>query len=150
MKKLIFYAWVAACAFCVFTACSDDDDSKKSLSVNEIIGTYSGVLQTLGTSVPNTQIVLSKVDDRTVKLELKDFAFGDLPIGDISANCAVTPDTDDLNLNGSSQVAVAALGDVVLPVVVNGEADGNTLDVDITVSNIPGIGSIQVDYEGRK
>lgn len=150
MKKMFFFAWVALCAVCVFTACSDDDDHQKVPDMEQIIGTYTGTLQTLGTSVPNTQVTLIKMDASKVKLELNNFSFGELPIGDISVECTVIRDTDDWNLNGTSQLTVAALGNVTLPVSVSGDADGKTLDVDILVSDIPGIGTIEVDYEGTK
>ena len=62
--------------------------------------------------IPNTSITVIKVDANTVKVALKDFKFGELVIGDITANCKATLDKegDDFDLNGQTTLTVAALG----------------------------------------
>lgn len=150
MKKLVFFLCVAVCAACVWTACSDDDDHPKKLTVDDIVGTYTGNLEMLGSTVPNTSVILSKVDANKAKVELKDFAFGGLTFGGISAECILTHDGDDLDLNGTTTLVVEALGNASLPVVITGDANGTLLDLDIQVSGIPGIGALEVDFEGRK
>lgn len=45
MKKSVFYYLFAViCTVCLFTACSDDDDDNKILTVDNIVGTYPGDL----------------------------------------------------------------------------------------------------------
>ncbi|MBQ5731111.1 MAG: hypothetical protein IIV57_05795, partial [Bacteroidaceae bacterium] len=55
MKKNYFYLlFMALCTVCMFTACSSDDDDKdtnKPIMLNDIIGTYNGTLQVMGTSI---------------------------------------------------------------------------------------------------
>lgn len=83
MKKSIFYLFAVVCTVCLFAACSDDDDDDKVLTVDNIVGAYSGTLTVLGAPTPNTPISLIKVSDSKVKIELKDFKFLGQSLGDI-------------------------------------------------------------------
>lgn len=154
MKKSIFYyLFAVVCTVCLFTACSDDDDDDKTtLTVDNIVGTYTGALQVMGQSIPNIPITVSKVSASKVKVELKDFTFAGISVGDISAECAVTPESDGnkLDLHGAANVTVAALGNIELPIVIDGYATANKLDIDIDITGIPAIGAIKVEFEGTK
>lgn len=152
MKKSIFYyLFAVVCTVCLFTACSDDDDDNKaSVSVDSVVGTYTGTLQVLDQSMANTSITLSKVDANTVKVELKDFSYSGLEIGDISANCTATLDADELDLYGTVTLTVAALGNIDMPIVIDGDVDASKLDIDINISNVPFLNSLKVEFEGYK
>lgn len=149
MKKFLLCLWAMACLACVFTACSDDE-SPKSLTTGQITGTYVGTLKVMGTNVPDVPVYVSKVDDSHVMLELKQFSFGGLDIGDISVSCTATPNQNELNLVGTTEVTVLALGNVSLPVSVTGDADGTELDIDILITSIPSLGALNVEFEGHK
>lgn len=155
MKKSIFYyLFAVVCTVCLFTACSDDDDDDKkaTLTVDNIVGTYTGTLEVMGSSIPSTSITVSKVNTTTVKIELKDFEYSGIPVGDISANCTATLDSDGnaMDLAGTATVTVAALGNVELPITIDGDATAERLDIDIDITNIPLLGTLTVEFEGTK
>lgn len=162
MKKTILsYMLAAVCSVCVFTACSDDDDPKpdptpdpveKNLTTDDIAGNYEGALNIAGQDVPGQTITLAKVDATTVKVQLKNFAFGEIPIGDIEADCKATTDnTEKSELSGTTTVKVAAMGNIELPVSVSGSATkGGELTLKIGVKEVPLLGEISVDFKGSK
>lgn len=65
MRKIIFLPFVLLLsAFCLFTACSDDDDTNSTLT-SDIIGTWSVgsttvSAQVLGVTVPGTEYTVSE------------------------------------------------------------------------------------------
>lgn len=113
-KNLFYYLFAVICSVALFTSCSDDDDAVKGLTIDNVVGTFTGDLSVLQQPIPNTSITVIKVDANTVKVALKDFKFGELVIGDITANCKATLDKegDDFDLNGQTTLTVAALGNV--------------------------------------
>ena len=115
-KNLFYYLFAVICSVALFTSCSDDDDAVKGLTIDNVVGTFTGDLSVLQQPIPNTSITVIKVDANTVKVALKDFKFGELVIGDITANCKATLDKegDDFDLNGQTTLTVAALGNVEL------------------------------------
>ena len=153
MKKNFFYATalVLGLAFTA-TACSDDDDEVTGLTIDQVVGTFTGQLEVLNQSIPGTSIFVTKVDANTVKVELKDFKFSGLTIGDISAECKVALDRegDDFDLNGQATLTVAALGNIELPISITGEVDAKELDIDINITNVPALNTLKVEFEGTK
>lgn len=151
-KSVIYYLFAVVCTVCLFTACSDDDDDddNKVLTVDNVVGTYKGSLLVLGTPIPNTSIFVTKVSDSKINIELKDFEFSGIPIGNIKVECSVTADGNDLNINGSGNVTIAAMDNLTVPVVVDGDVNSTTLDIDISISDIPLLGTIKVEFEGKK
>ena len=103
-------------------------------------------------TIPGTSIFVTKVDANTVKVELKDFKFSGLTIGDISAECKVALDRegDDFDLNGQATLTVAALGNIELPISITGEVDAKELDIDINITNVPALNTLKVEFEGTK
>lgn len=155
MKKSIFYYLCAVmCTVCLFTACSDDDDDdKKGLTTANIAGTYNGTMDisVAGAKVADdltTSITVTAVNDNSVKVSLKNFTIPNLlPIPmNIEATCTTTAVSDELKLNGTTQIDLSTLGMGNLNVNVTGEADGRELDLDITVPNM----GVAVDFEGTK
>lgn len=153
-KNLFYYLFAVICSVTLFTSCDDDDDDVAVMSVDQVVGTFTGTLEleALQQTVPNTPITVSKVDANTVKVELKKFEFAGITIGDIAANCKATLDKegDDFELNGSTTLTVAALGDLELPITITGEVDVKELDIDINITDVPGIGTLKVEFEGTK
>lgn len=156
MKKNYFYLlFMALCTVCMFTACSSDDDDnndvKKPIVLNDIIGTYKGTLQVMGSPIEE-QLTLNKIDDSHVRVQLKDFSFGAMSIGDISADCSVAKNESatEYDIYGTATVTVAMLGNVELPVVVDGDCDGKELEVTISIKDIPAIGELEVEFFGKK
>lgn len=155
MKKSIFYyLFAVVCTVCLFTACSDDDDdNNKTLTVDNIVGTYPGEMdiKLAGTPVVSdmeTSISVLKVSDSKVKVSLSNFTIPNLlpaPV-DIEAECDVTPSTGELKLNGTTTIDLTAIKLGVLDVTVAGDADGKELDLDITVTKM----QVVVEFDGQK
>lgn len=161
MKKSIFYyLFAVVCTVCLFTACSDDDDdNNKSLTVDNIVGTYTGTMNiktatgtAVGDPVIGQKISLTKVSDSKVKLVLANFSFSGITLGNIEADCTATFDAKDneYDLVGSTTLDLSAVGLGTLGITISGDADNRELDVDITVSDVPVFNVIKVDFEGTK
>ncbi|MBP3613480.1 MAG: calycin-like domain-containing protein [Bacteroidaceae bacterium] len=155
MKKNYFYLlFMALCTVCMFTACSSDDDDKdtnKPIVLNDIVGTYKGTLQVMGTSLEE-QLVVEKVDDSKVRVVLKDFTFANMPIGTISAECAAVKDDNgtSYDIYGTAVITVAMFNNAELPVIVDGDCNGKELDVTIAIKEAPMVGDIEVEFYGKK
>ena len=160
MKKSYFYYMFALiCSTCMFTACGDDDDddvtvesgsATSSLTVTDIVGTYDGDMDIsiAGTTMfedQSTTIYVEEEDESTVTISLYDFTLaGYLTDGlDIQAECTATLSDDEYVLNGTTTVEISGNE---MSVVVSGEADGDELDLDITIT----YNSIVVEFEGTK
>ena len=115
MKKNLFYLFALICSVSLFTSCSDDDDPVYPIE-EELAGTYKGEL---GISVNDTPIgsgILQKVyisksasGNNQVKLELKNFSFGDFNLGDIQVDpCAVKEQNGAYSFTGSQNLNLAA------------------------------------------
>ena len=104
-KNLFYYLFAMICSVALFASCSDDDDEVTGLTIDQVVGTFTGQLEVLNQSIPGTSIFVTKVDANTVKVELKDFKFSGLTIGDISAECKVALDRegDDFDLKISDK-----------------------------------------------
>lgn len=147
MKKILFYLFAVVCTVCLFTACSDDDDDKV-LTVNDIVGTYNGSLNIAGTPLSNTSIYVTKESDSKVAIELKNFSFGAIVIGDIKVEgCDVNANSNRMDISGEQEVTIS-LG--TFPVVVTGHSNGTTLNMSIQITGTPGLGDIAVGFSGNK
>lgn len=151
-KNLFYYLFAMICSVALQTSCSDDDDEVTGLTIDQVVGTFTGQLEVLNQSIPGTSIFVTKVDANTVKVELKDFKFSGLTIGDISAECKVALDRegDDFDLNGQATLTVAALENIELPISITGEVDAKELDIDINITNVPALNTLKVEFEGTK
>lgn len=151
-KNLFYYLFAMICSVALFASCSDDDDEVTGLTIDQVVGTFTGQLEVLNQSIPGTSIFVTKVDANTVKVELKDFKFSGLTIGDISAERKVALDRegDDFDLNGQATLTVAALGNIELPISITGEVDAKELDIDINITNVPALNTLKVEFEGTK
>lgn len=147
MKRSVFYyLFAVVCTVCLFTACSDDD-----VTIEDITGSYPGTMDISLAGQPvakdlATEIIVTRLNDSQVKISLMGFTIPNvLPVPiNIEVNCSVTPKDDELKLSGSENITIEGFGG--LPVIVNGEADGHELDLDIVVTTL----TVSVDFEGYK
>lgn len=149
-KNLFYYLFAMICSVALFASCSDDDDEVTGLTIDQVVGTFTGQLEVLNQSIPGTSIFVTKVDANTVKVELKDFKFSGLTIGDIKCRVALDREGDDFDLNGQATLTVAALGNIELPISITGEVDAKELDIDINITNVPALNTLKVEFEGTK
>lgn len=135
MKNNLFLSSLLAamCMICTFTSCSSDDDNDApSLSVADVVGTYSGELMVMGTPV-DAKVVLKEAAGGQLSVVLKNFAFMGIPVGDVETMCAVSPVEGKLKLDGSFSVTVPTMPGSI-PVSLSGYADGNNLDLNLGVT----------------
>lgn len=147
-SKFLHYAFIAMCAVFAFTACSEDDDNGSSIA-QKVVGEYTGELYVMGVS--STQdIILSKAGDSRVKIVLKDFSFGDMNMGDISAVCDVFEEDGEYLLSGTTDVEIME-GMLTVPVSISGDVYGRELELYLEI-NLESIGqdSITVSFSGER
>lgn len=96
----VFFLWM--------TACSDDDDDKKEA----VAGTYTGTItwrmrQGLRSVIhwPDKRLPLSRQEKIGINLELKDFKFGTVPVGDLEIKNVAVNDKGEVN-GSASQVPI--------------------------------------------
>lgn len=107
MKKELLYLLMFVFTGFTFASCSDDDDPDYA---KEIAKTYSGSLDIeLNTqagwvpagTVDGKEIIIARTAQDVVSLQLKDFTFQEISIGNITVqNIAVTKSGDNYNLSG--------------------------------------------------
>ena len=67
-KNLFYYLFAMICSVALFASCSDDDDEVTGLTIDQVVGTFTGQLEVLNQSIPGTSIFVTKVDANTVKV----------------------------------------------------------------------------------
>lgn len=157
MKKNVFYLFALICAMGLFASCGDDD-KVENLPIENLAGVYGGLLSvTIGSGdepdgVPQN-ITLTKSGENTIKMELKDFKFGPLEIGDIVIdNCAVTKKGDNYYFTGQQILDLTSKGLGKCPVkIVKGEVNGDKLILGLTVNTtVPTELTVNVGFDGVK
>lgn len=173
MKKNLLYLWALVCSASLLMACSNDDENGKkneepAVTAPAVVGTYRGNLDISMTPDGSDQetviadgltknITISQVSDTEVKMELKDFELflggTILKLGDITIDkCVVTKDGTSSTFTGQQsltfQGAAAALGSCATS--VEGDVEGNNIDMDILVK-VPTLKqSVKVSFDGVK
>ncbi len=159
MKKSFFYLFALICAMVFFTACSDDDEkSEVTLSQvieSDLIGTYEGKLSitvdgvSIATDIEQNIILSASSTENAVKLELNDFSFMGMELGDIVVDpCAVTEENETYNFQGSETLTLDIVGSC--PVEVAGTISGKNIDIAITVDATLLQQSVDVTFTGTK
>lgn len=135
MKKSLGF-WLLAAFVLLFGACSNDDDES---AADKIAGVYTGVFtvtlengSALGDPMPNQKIDFIKVDDHTVNLELNDFKFGSIPVGDLKVNDVRV--TDDGKVSGSATQVPIMNGVIKADLDVTGTVVNNQANLLIMVN----------------
>ena len=160
MKKNLFYLFALICSMSLFTACSSDDDEKEEATIEQVIdtqlaGTYAGTLDissngmSLGDDIEQS-VILSKSSAaaNSLKLEVKDLAVATFVLNIAVEPCAVVEANGVYTFTGSQEVAVTGLGS--FPVTVEGAISGNNISMDIAVTNVPMLNTVDVTFTGSK
>lgn len=157
-KNLFYYLFAVLCTVALFTACSDDDDNANVLPVEQdMAGTYAGELEiavnntTVAPGIPQkVYISKSSAGDNQLKLELKDFTFGQMNLGNIKVDpCAVTDQNGTYAFTGKQTLSLAApLGSC--PVTVSGTIKGNSISINIGVEVAALKQTVNAKFDGTK
>ena len=149
------YLFSMFCMLSLFTACSDDD--KAGPIGTEFDGVYKGTLDVdldgtkVGENLPQ-KVYVTKVGDNQIKMELKNFSFGAMALGNISVDkCSVEKQSDDAcKFDGEQKLTLPIVGDC--DVVMNGTIAGEKLDMVINVkATQSGVAiTVKVDFTGTK
>lgn len=136
MKKYLGFGLVAALLL-IFAACSDDKDDKGI--AGKIAGTYIGTITvsqedgtSLGDPMPDQTIYINRVSDHTVNLELKDFKFGSIPVGNLQVPDVQVSDAGKIN-GSASQVPIME-GMIKADLTVSGTVLNDKADLLILVN----------------
>lgn len=143
------------CMLGLFSACSDDD--KVEPIGTEFDGVYKGTLDVdldgtkVGADLPQ-KVYVTKVGDNQIKMELKNFSFGAMALGNISVDkCNVEKQGDNAcQFDGEQKLSLPMVGDC--DVVMNGTITGEKLEMVINVKATQEGAAItvKVDFVGTK
>lgn len=141
-----------------FAACSNDDNDDKT-NAEKIAGTYTGTIKVtqedgsqLGDPMANQKIYMMATGDNTVTLELKDFQFGSIPVGDLKVPGVTVKDNGDV---AGSATGVPIMGGMIsADLTVTGKVKDNKADllIDVNAPLAPGTDPIvmHVTFVGSK
>ena len=155
MKTKLMYFFGLLCMLGLFSACSDDD--KVEPIGTEFDGVYKGTLDVdldgtkVGTDLPQ-KVYVTKVGDNLIKMELKNFSFGAMALGNISVDkCNVEKQGDNAcQFDGEQKLSLPVVGDC--DVVMSGTITGEKLEMVINVKATQEGAAInvKVDFTGTK
>lgn len=152
MKKLFLFLFVALFSL-GFVACSDDDDVYY-VTETDVNGVYLGSMDVdapyggaqLGAEGVKQKIYVTKTGENLVKLQLKNFEFKGIPVGDIEVDqVAVSKEKDDFILNGNGKLTLIVGG---CDVNVTGKIDASGNCVVVIGVNV--IEKGELDFVGLK
>lgn len=137
MRKIFWFLVVAVLAFS-FAACSDDDKKDDKTIAEKIAGVYTGTFTVtqedgtpLGDPMENQKVYITATGEQTVDLELKDFKFGVVPVGNLKvANVQVKENGD---VNGNAQDVPIMNGLIKAELTLAGKVKDNKADLTINV-----------------
>lgn len=158
-RKLCFLMMTVL--FLGFTACKNDDH--KLPIEKEIAGAYKGTLDivmymggsTVGTEIAKDapqKVYLYKVDDETVKMELKNLSVINLDLGTISIDQAtVIENGDSYSFAGSQELDLTneGIGKCIVKVEGNVKNEQIALDIDVEVP-APWNQTVKVTFTGKR
>lgn len=159
MKKNFLKLFMLLCVVSTFTACSGDEDDNNKLPEpigDEITGVYLGALNIdvkdlpLGDAGKNItqKIYITKTGDNSLELQLKNFSFGETPMGNIAVeNCIAQKTQDGYSFTGSKKGLVLAVGSCDID--LSGTIVGKTANVTINVVAVQSL-HVKVDFQGEK
>lgn len=144
-KKSVLYLLLVICSIGLFAACDKKDEGEPKEPVlpveKELAGTYKGLLsilvnnQSLGDdAIQKIYISKSTFGDNLLKLELKNFSFGPMSLGDINVDsCVVTKKENVYAFNGNTILTLTEpIG--TCPVTVTGTIENSKININISVA----------------
>lgn len=155
MKTKLLYFFSMLCMLSLFAACSDDD--KVEPIGTEFDGVYKGTLDVdldgtkVGENLPQ-KVYVTKVGENYIKMELKNFTFGAMALGDIAVdNCRAEKQGDNAcNFDGEKVLTLPIVGEC--NVVMNGTITGDKLSmvIDVKATQAGAAITVKVDFSGTK
>lgn len=143
-KRSVLFLLLVICSIGLFAACDKNEGEPNDpiLPVEkELAGTYKGLLsilvnnQSLGDdAIQKIYISKSTFGDNLLKLELKNFSFGPMSLGDINVDsCVVTKKENVYAFNGNTILTLTEpIG--TCPVSVTGTIENSKININISVA----------------
>lgn len=144
-KRSVLFLLLVICSIGLFAACDKKDEGEPKEPVlpveKELAGTYKGLLsilvnnQSLGDdAIQKIYISKSTFGDNLLKLELKNFSFGPMSLGDINVDsCVVTKKENVYAFNGNTILTLTEpIG--TCPVSVTGTIENSKININISVA----------------
>lgn len=163
MKRNLFYLLMMVCSLSIFVSCNDDDD-EYFITDTDVNGVYLGTLDVdapyegvqLGAVGIKQKICITKTGQNLVTLQLKNFVFNNIPIGDIEIkDINVSKVDDNFKLNGSGKLTLIVGGcEATISGTVSANGNCNiVIGVEVTSEGqgISFIGlNVTVDFTGSR
>ena len=155
MKTKLLYVFSMLCMLSLFVACSDDD--KVEPIGTGFDGVYKGTLDVdldgtkVGENLPQ-KVYVTKVGENAIKMELKNFSFGAMALGDISVDkCnAEMQGENACKFDGGQKLTLPIVGEC--DVVMNGTIVSDKLEmvIDVKATQSGAAITVKVDFSGTK
>lgn len=155
MKTKLLYVFSMLCMLSLFVACSDDD--KVEPIGTGFDGVYKGTLDVdldgtkVGENLPQ-KVYVTKVGENAIKMELKNFSFGAMALGDISVDkCnAEMQGENACKFDGEQKLTLPIVGEC--DVVMNGTIVSDKLEmvIDVKATQSGAAITVKVDFSGTK
>lgn len=155
MKTKLLYVFSMLCMLSLFSACSDDD--KVEPIGTGFDGVYKGALDVdldgtkVGENLPQ-KVYVTKVGENAIKMELKNFSFGAMALGNISVDkCnAEMQGENACKFDGEQKLTLPVVGEC--DVVMNGTIVGEKLEmvIDVKANQSGAAITVKVDFSGTK
>lgn len=155
MRKKLVSFFCMLCMLSLFVACSDDD--KVEPIGTGFDGVYKGTLDVdldgtkVGENLPQ-KVYVTKVGENAIKMELKNFSFGAMALGDISVDkCnAEMQGENACKFDGEQKLTLPIVGEC--DVVMNGTIVSDKLEmvIDVKATQSGAAITVKVDFSGTK
>lgn len=155
MKTKLLYVFSMLCMLGLFSACSDDD--KVEPIGTEFDGVYKGTLDVnldgapVGADLPQ-KVYVTKVGENQIKMELKNFSFGAMALGNIAVDkCNVeNQGNKTCKFDGEQKLTLPLVGEC--NVIMNGTIAGDKLEmiIDVKATQAGAAINVKVDFSGTK
>ncbi len=97
-----------------------------------------------------TTVLASRIDSRTLKIELKNFSMEGVNVGDITAKCKAVLNEDGESYSLSGTTSVSFMGLVTLKPIVTGVIRKNQLQLNFHIDVVPAVSTVDVIYNGTR
>ena len=155
MRTKLLYVFSMLCMLNLFIGCSDDDKTEPIGTGFD--GVYKGTLDVdldgtkVGENLPQ-KVYVTKVGENAIKMELKNFSFGAMALGDISVDkCnAEMQGENACKFDGAQKLTLPVVGEC--DVVMNGTIVSDKLEmvIDVKATQSGAAITVKVDFSGTK